>query len=684
MMRRAVILPATSSETPQDVVRAVYAARDRAENAASNVQNWLNEVGTEVGSHSYVTAKETVTARSLADRFADVVNVKDFGAIGDGVVDDTAAIQAALDVASGKCVYIPAGVYVISGEGCRVPSNCAVIGAGIGVTVLYNAIAPKLQTPYADTVFQSALYTDCGVENVEICDMSIHGPQYKKEPSWLLMSNGISIRGRYYQQRKNLPRDNENYNIYIHSISVVGYGYAGIDIDNATNAHVYDCDIDQCVAFGIRFLGCNDFRASRNKITNIYPGDIENNINRVYGITATRVYGNTTTDLLPDGTVNPEITSVYRRCENGTFSENTIINCITWKGLDTHGGKNIKFINNTITDCNMAIGVDMGGYEERQGFVRVEDILISGNSCYRYAPARDDEGYTTVYVPPERYATPGAAIHCSAKAGGAVDISGYNLKIVGNDLYGWGEKGRRCGAIDVVNYKNVVISGNTIRNSRGAAISSNGFLSNCIIENNIIRDVRLTDAAFTEPFAHAIGLGLEDIVTSNCIITNNVICNSLDTDLIGLAFSPLFGEGIRIGENQYIKTGIGAITRYSNPSYVPRCYVSGEMLAHGRIPSGAGIPDGGDMSTAETYGISSIKKVSVGVYDVILYDTVFSRQAAEINITPIGSGLGDMGFHAVSFAVDSNGNQYVRVSLRNNTGASVDRPVYIAVRALAL
>jgi hypothetical protein len=70
-----------------------------------------------VGSASSATALATgsTTARTLANRFADVVNVKDFGAVGDGVADDTAAIQAAINFASannlGAEVFFQQGTY---------------------------------------------------------------------------------------------------------------------------------------------------------------------------------------------------------------------------------------------------------------------------------------------------------------------------------------------------------------------------------------------------------------------------------------------------------------------------------------------------------------------------------------------------------------------------------------------
>ena len=81
----------------------------------------------------------TYVSRTLAERFADIVNVKDYGAKGDGVTDDTEAIQAALDKTG--FVFAPVGTYVVSE--LVIKSNTHFFGAGIGKTVI-SAASPTL------------------------------------------------------------------------------------------------------------------------------------------------------------------------------------------------------------------------------------------------------------------------------------------------------------------------------------------------------------------------------------------------------------------------------------------------------------------------------------------------------------------------------------------------------------
>lgn len=80
---------------------------------------------------SNVTYKATpTTPRSLASKLSDVVSVRDYGAVGDGVTDDTAAVQAALNaISSGGQLEFPCGTYKLT-SAISVSSNQQLYGAG--------------------------------------------------------------------------------------------------------------------------------------------------------------------------------------------------------------------------------------------------------------------------------------------------------------------------------------------------------------------------------------------------------------------------------------------------------------------------------------------------------------------------------------------------------------------------
>lgn len=75
-------------------------------------------------------------ARSVQTKLRDFVSVKDFGATGDGVTDDTAAIQAALDL--GGVIYFPAGTYIVTST-LDVGDGSASAISTINDVVLYSA-----------------------------------------------------------------------------------------------------------------------------------------------------------------------------------------------------------------------------------------------------------------------------------------------------------------------------------------------------------------------------------------------------------------------------------------------------------------------------------------------------------------------------------------------------------------
>ena len=85
-----------------------------------------------------VTATGSTTSRTLANRFADVVNVLDYGAFNNGsnATATTAAIQAAINANPGKVIYFPAGTYWIDDKITIATTYTSIVGDASGASLI--------------------------------------------------------------------------------------------------------------------------------------------------------------------------------------------------------------------------------------------------------------------------------------------------------------------------------------------------------------------------------------------------------------------------------------------------------------------------------------------------------------------------------------------------------------------
>lgn len=115
--------PGTIGKGVQDAVSAAGTAQTAAAAANTNVNTFkvdVADVANTAKGTSLMGYKLAVTGsagRTLADKLKEFVSIKDFGAVGNGVADDTAVIQAAINnlAALGPVtLFFPKGTYKIS------------------------------------------------------------------------------------------------------------------------------------------------------------------------------------------------------------------------------------------------------------------------------------------------------------------------------------------------------------------------------------------------------------------------------------------------------------------------------------------------------------------------------------------------------------------------------------------
>ena len=152
---------------------------------------------------------------TVQDKLSQTISVKDFGAVGNGIADDTAEIQAALTAGAGRSVYFPGGTYLISAT-LTVPADTMVTGDGYGSVVFQNT--------REQNVFE--LNNNCTVQHLR------------------LKGDGVSSGGVSFQKNNGivviLKRNIKVLNCFIHAFEANGIYISGSNNTEIIGNYLWD------------------------------------------------------------------------------------------------------------------------------------------------------------------------------------------------------------------------------------------------------------------------------------------------------------------------------------------------------------------------------------------------------------------------------------------------------------
>lgn len=133
-------------------------------NIATNTANIATNT-TNIATNTAAIAAVTTTANNAVPKDAQVWNVKDHGATGDGTTDDTTAIQNTINLATaGGVIYFPPGTYRLNGASslALTVSGTRLLGAATEAAKL--VIGPS----FSATTAISVTAANCQIENLSV------------------------------------------------------------------------------------------------------------------------------------------------------------------------------------------------------------------------------------------------------------------------------------------------------------------------------------------------------------------------------------------------------------------------------------------------------------------------------------------------------------------------------------
>jgi hypothetical protein len=475
----------------------------------------------------------TVYHAKVGEIFTAVIgrarDVTIYGAVGNGVADDTAAIQAAIDAGAGV-VWFPAGTYKVSH--LDIVSNvtlCGVPGASIlahdpaGAAVVWNPVA-----------FATA------VSNIVIRDLVFQGV------GWGEANN--------YEQAIHIAYGT---NVTVENCQVLDFRSGGVQFVNGVNIRMLDNYVYHCGEASSS--NCLDIGYdNRNAIATPDP----------HGVCVFR--GNFVQESETAGICVGDISGGYQR----VVVEGNVIRDCDWAGIAVEAGygRMVTIANNIVTKCLNGITVVESGYYADEAN-DVSNVTITGNVVDHEALAAalgiyctasrstivgntvtaetyvvgvgggNSRRTTDIVVANNTLTQTAAASDSNAMLCGACDrlkVEGNILRVVGahgyhaiylNDCTDTDVShnrilGATIHAIDALNCPNIAVSGNVIRSPGNSGIVLEG---NTVGVSAEVSDNFIDDAAY--------GILAMNGQTSVMRVRSNTVLNSSVAAITGAAQS---------------------------------------------------------------------------------------------------------------------------------------------------
>lgn len=239
-------------------------------------------------------------SRTLSEKLGDAISVKDYGAIGDGVTDDTSAIQMAITSSSGKVLVFPPAIYSISGVGITLPSNISIVGFG--------AILKVSAVPTADLIYAASKI------NITIDGLTIDADD-----------------------------------------KVVGSNIGMLAFQLCSNINITNCQFLKMDRFAIVFNGGSNVLIDNNLITKTTASANQNQSILVSNSAGVATNFRITHNTLVNSGINVAL-------EYSEISHNTISNWKFGAGITTEQSPNCRFLTISNNQCHGGSGIDINGY----------------------------------------------------------------------------------------------------------------------------------------------------------------------------------------------------------------------------------------------------------------------------------------------------------------------------------